>query len=193
MTVRGLVCLLLFLTTPAMAHQPVAGSGASYTLEAPFEVKDPEVSKAIFAKLEGQPHFYRIVSTAPFRFYAGVTVPKIGECPLVQRFSFDVLDAEQKLIVAADGEAFDWWPWYESFGKKWYWVGPEIGADFKSDRVFAAGTYFIRVFNADNAGRYVLAVGDVESFPVDVIVKTMIILPDINREFWDTVSCDGPQ
>ncbi len=193
MILRALVCVLLTLATPVMAHQPVVGAGASYSLEAPFEVEYPEISKAFFAKLEGQPHYYRIVSTTPFRFYAGITAPKIGDCPLEQRFSFDVLDAGLNRIVAADGEAFDWWPWYESFGKKWYWVGPEVGASFKSDRVFPAGTYYIRVFNAKNAGRYVLAVGDVESFPIDVIVKTMIMLPGINRDFWDSVSCDGQQ
>jgi hypothetical protein len=188
--IRFLVCVLLFLATPAVAHQPVVVAGTTYSLDAPFEVEQPEISKAFFAALEGQPHYYRIVSAAPFRFYAGVTVPKVDDCPLEQRFSFDVLDDGLNPIVAADGEAFDWWPWYESFGKKWYWVGPEVGAEFKSDRVFTAGTYYIRVFNADNAGRYVLAVGDVESFPIDVVIKTMIMLPGINRDFWDNVSCN---
>jgi len=190
---RVLACVLTILATPAAAHQPVVAAGASYPLDAPFEVEQPEISKAFFARLEGQPNYYRIVSSVPFRFYAGITVPKIGDCPLVQRFSFDVLDGDLNPIIAADGEAFDWWPWYESFGKKWYWVGPEIGADFKSDRVFAAGTYYIRVFNAENAGRYVQAVGDVESFPIDVIVKTMVVMPGINRDFWDNVSCEGEQ
>lgn len=193
MLLRVLACVLTILATPAAAHQPVVAAGASYPLDAPFEVEQPEISKAFFARLEGQPNYYRIVSSVPFRFYAGITVPKIGDCPLVQRFSFDVLDGDLNPIIAADGEAFDWWPWYESFGKKWYWVGPEIGADFKSDRVFAAGTYYIRVFNAENAGRYVLAVGDVESFPIDVIVKTMVVMPGINRDFWDNVSCEGEQ
>lgn len=193
MIVRVLVCALLLLVTPAMAHQPVVVAGATHSLEAPFEVEHPEISKAFFAKLEGQPDYYRIVSTAPFRFYAGITVPKIGDCPLKQRFSFDVFDSSLNRIAAGDGQAFAWWPWYESFGKKWYWVGPEVGSGFKSDRVFAAGTYYIRVFNAENAGRYVLAVGDVESFPIDVIAKTMIMMPGINRDFWDNVSCDGQQ
>ena len=41
---------------------------------------------------------------------------------------------------------------------KWYWVGPEYGADFKSTNVFEAGTYYLRVFNNDNSGNYVLAI-----------------------------------
>lgn len=42
----------------------------------------------------------------------------------------------------------------------------------------------VRVFNAENTGRYVLAIGDRESFPLDVIVRTMIMMPGINRDYW---------
>lgn len=177
------------MSIPALAHQPVLNDGKEYPVNAPFEITEPEISKAFYAELNGEPQYYRIVSDVPFRFYAGVTVPKIDGCPLTQQFSFHVLDATLQPIVAADGETFKWWPWFESFGKKWYWVGPEVGAEFKSNREFAAGTYLIRVFNAENRGRYVLAVGDIESFTPDVIAKTMIVLPGINRDFWDSVSC----
>jgi hypothetical protein len=184
------LAFLLAMSVPAIAHQPVVSEDAQYPSSAPYEVEEPEISKAFFGQLNGEPHFYRIVSDTPFRFYTGITVPKIDGCPLLERFSFDVLDRNLQPIVTADGETFEWWPWYESFGKKWYWVGPEVGADFKSDREFAAGTYFVRVFNAENAGRYVLAIGDIESFTPDVIVKTMFVIPGINRDFWDNVSCD---
>lgn len=191
MILRALICLLPLFATPVMAHQPVLNANGASSVTAPIEVEQPEISKAFFARLKGQPDYYRIVSATPFRFYAGITVPKIDGCPLEQRFSFDVLDGDLNRIVTADGERFHWWPWYESFGKKWYWVGPEVGVAFKSNRVFVAGTYYIRVFNADDTGRYVLAVGDVELFPLDVLVKTMTMMPGINREFWDNVSCDG--
>jgi hypothetical protein len=186
--IKTLVCLFA-ISLPALAHQPVLNEGKDYPVDAPFEITEPEISKAFYAELNGEPQYYRIVSEIPFRFYAGITVPKIDGCPLTQRFSFDVLDANLGAIVAAEGETFEWWPWFENFGKRWYWVGPEVGAEFKSDRKFAAGTYFIRVYNAENMGRYVLAVGDIESFPTDVIIKTMIVLPGINRNFWDNVTC----
>ena len=124
---------------------------------------------------------------------AGITVPKIDDCPLEKRFSFEVLDEDLKLILAADGETFDWWPWYEEFGQKWYWVGPEVGEDFKGNRQFAAGTYYIRVFNAANEGQYVLAIGDIESFPLDIIAGTIFSMPGINRDFWDSVTCAPTQ
>jgi hypothetical protein len=190
MNFRSFVVFLALLTTPALAHQPMLATEGPQTLDAPIEVKEPEISKAYFGQLTGRSAYYRIASDKPFRFYAGITVPKIDDCPLRTRFSFDVLDANQKLIETADGEQFEWWPWFEDFGKKWYWVGPEIGAEFKSTRELPSGTYYIRVFNADSRGRYVLAIGDVESFTPDVIVKTMIILPSINRDFWDNVTCE---
>ena len=187
---RAIACWMLLSIAPAIAHQPVVNSEAS-SISAPFEVTEPEVSKAIFAQLKGEAQYYRITSDVPFRFYAGITVPKIDGCPLDRRFSVDVLDKDLKLIVAADGERFDWWPWYESFGRKWYWVGPEIGSHFKSNRQLDAGTYYLRVFNAEQSGRYVLAIGDIESFPIDVIARTLVQMPGINHEFWDTVTCKG--
>ena len=170
---------------------PAGVNSEASSISAPFEVTEPEVSKAIFAQLKGEAQYYRITSDVPFRFYAGITVPKIDGCPLDRRFSVDVLDKDLKLIVAADGERFDWWPWYESFGRKWYWVGPEIGSHFKSNRQLDAGTYYLRVFNAEQSGRYVLAIGDIESFPIDVIARTLVQMPGINHDFWDTVTCKG--
>ena len=99
------------------------------------------------------------------------------------------LDSDFELIKKKDGENFNWWPWYEKHGEKWYWIGPEIGEKFKSNRVFNKGTYYIRVYNQTNTGQYVLAVGDIESFPISVIVKMLFTLPSINSAFWDEIPC----
>ena len=139
--------------------------------------------------MKGEPHYYRIDSNTKFKFYAGITTPKIDNCPLTKKFSFDVLDSDFELIKKKDGEKFNWWAWYEKHGEKWYWIGPEIGEKFKSNRDYNKGTYYIRVFNQNNTGQYVLAVGDIESFPISVIIKMMFTLPSINSAFWDDVSC----
>ena len=125
-----------------------------------------------------------------FDFYAGLTVPKIDDCADFPRFSFAVLDQDFHLIQELDGQNFQWWEWYEPYGKKWYWVGPEYGEDFKSTKIFDAGTYYIKVYNKDNKGNYVLAVGDIEKFTPLVIAKTIITLPRINRKFWNKRNCD---
>jgi hypothetical protein len=180
----------IWLAVPiAYAHQPLLNEGTTFPLDAPYEIEEPEISKAIFGELAGEAHYYRIRSDVEFRFYAGVTAPKIDDCPLVTTFSFDVLDGAQNALFVADGETFEWWPWYEEFGRKWYWVGPEIGEEFKANQTLPAGTYYIRVHNAQNAGKYVLAIGDIESFPLGVIARTVFTMPTINALFWDDSDC----
>ena len=180
--------LLIIVIKSSEAHQPVLNSEKSNS-EEPYIIDEPEVSKAIFAELKGEPHYYRIESKTKFKFYAGITTPKIDNCPLTKKFSFDVLDSDLKLIKKEDGEKFNWWAWYEKHGEKWYWIGPEIGEKFKSNREYNKGTYYIRVYNQNNTGQYVLAVGDIESFPISVIIKMLFTLPSINSAFWDDVSC----
>ena len=189
------ICTLLLITLSiligfksAEAHQPVLNSEKSNS-EEPYIIDEPEVSKAIFAELKGEPHYYRIDSKTKFKFYAGITTPKIDNCPLTKKFSFDVLDSDLEIIKKKDGEKFNWWAWYEKHGEKWYWIGPEVGEKFKSNSEYNKGTYYIRVYNQNNTGQYVLAVGDIESFPISVIIKMLFTLPSINSAFWDDITC----
>ena len=171
------------------AHQPVLNSESKHNAKSPYIIEEPEISKAIFSELKGEPHYYRIDSDSRFEFYAGITVPKIDNCPISKKFSFEVLDADFGLIERKDGENFNWWPWYEKHGENWYWIGPEIGEKFKSNRFYKEGTYYIRVYNETNSGQYVLAVGETESFPFTVIVRMLFTMPKINSAFWDNVEC----
>ena len=180
----------LFQISLSFAHQPVLNIDVEISKSKPYIIEEPEVSKAIYSSLNGSDHFYRISSDKPFNFYAGLTVPKIDQCDDFVRFSFDVLDQDFNKIQEFNGQKFQWWEWYEPYGKKWYWVGPEYGKDFKSTQVFSIGTYYIRVYNKNNKGNYVLAVGDIEKFTPLVIAKTIIILPKINKKFWDKSNCN---
>ena len=155
----------------------------------PFIIEQPEISKAIFSELKGGAHYYKIESDSSFKFYAGITVPKINDCPLLNRFSFEVLDEKFNIIESKDGENFNWWAWYEKHGENWYWIGPEIGENFKSNRIYKSGTYYIRVYNKSKTGKYVLAVGDIESFPFTVILRMIFTMPKINSYYWDNVNC----
>ncbi|MDP6587289.1 MAG: hypothetical protein QF535_21760 [Anaerolineales bacterium] len=175
----------------AIAHQPIFAIDGIHSRDQPFEIEQPEVSKAIYSELTGEPHFYRITSNKRFNFYAGLTKPKLDNCPVGYTFSLDVLAENFNIITNVDGGNFEWWPWYESFGRKWYWVGPEVGANFRHTRALAAGTYYIRVYNLLNRGHYVLAVGDIESFPVGVMTRMLRDLPKINRKFWKEAKCSS--
>ena len=74
-------------------------------------------------------------------------------------------------------------------GKKWYWVGPQIGADFKSTDQYSAGTYYIKVYNKDNKGKYVLAVGDDERFGIGTMLKLRGIMKETSEIFWESEGC----
>ena len=95
--------LLIIVIKSSEAHQPVLNSEKSNS-EKPYIIDEPEVSKAIFAELKGEPHYYRIDSKTKFKFYAGITTPKIDNCPLTKKFSFDVLDSDFKLIKKKMGK-----------------------------------------------------------------------------------------
>ncbi len=181
--------LLLLLFTHAYAHKPVLNKNSTYPPDAPYEIENPEISKAIYSTLSGNPHYYRIQSDVNFDFYAGILAAKIGECALESKFSFEVLDSEFHRIDLADGENFEWIPWYEEYGKQWYWNGPEIGENFLSDRVYKPGTYYIKVFNETNTGQYIMAVGDIEKFSFTDIVGLLFSMGDIENEFWDPSLC----
>ncbi len=106
--------LLLIFCSQIQAHKPVLNENSSYPSDAPYEIEDTEISKAIYSTLSGDPHYYRIQSEEDFDFYSGILAAKIGDCPLESKFSFAVLDSDFHLIYLADGENFKWTPGMKS-------------------------------------------------------------------------------
>lgn len=179
---------LTLLAAPAVAHVPVIDTNAK-TAQSPYLIDDAEHSRAIYAILDGDADYYRIDEAEPFDFYVGLTAPKLEACDLQETFSFEVMNTEMEVIDNRDGTDFNWWPWFEKFGKQWYWVGPEIGEDFASTTVYPAGSYYIRVFNDENQGKYVLAIGDVETFGLGTLLKLRGTIRQIEAVFWDERDC----
>ena len=56
------------IAMPATSHQPVLAIGEPHAQEQPFEIEEPEISKAIYSKLDGSPNFYRVMSDKSFIF-----------------------------------------------------------------------------------------------------------------------------
>jgi len=185
-----LLVMAVFGAAPALAHAPMRDEGLyPLTREAPFPIVEPEISKVYYMELTGAPHWFRIDSPEPFRFYAGLLQPKLDGCPMSRTFSLDVLNAAGERIDGRDGATSTWQAFYERVGRDWYWRGPEIGKDNRSTRTYAAGIYYLRVFNAGNRGRYVLAVGDREWFHLRDLIGLPGMLRWMNREFWDPAGC----
>ena len=162
---RLLLFILFLFSLPLHAHQPKL-INYSPTIDNPHVVIFPEISKAYYSKLTGQPHYYIINSEDDFLFYTSILSPKINEEP--SRFSLEVLDGDQNIVYKVDGSNFDWTAWYEPYARDWYWKGPEIGVEsgkeFQTSFTIDAGTYYIKVFNESNTGHYSLAVGEAEFF-----------------------------
>ena len=162
---RLLLFILFLFSMPVHAHQPKLINYSS-TIDSPHKVFFPEISKAYYSKLTGQPHYYVINSEDDFLFYTSILSPKINEEP--SRFSLEVLDGDQNIVYKVDGSNFEWTAWYEPYARDWYWKGPEIGVEsgkeFQTSFTIDAGTYYIKVFNESNTGHYSLAVGEAEFF-----------------------------
>ena len=69
------------------AHQPVLNDLNPVSFNDPYLIKKPEISKAIYSTLQGKPHLYKISSDVNFKFYVGITVPKIESCSNFKKFS----------------------------------------------------------------------------------------------------------
>ena len=173
-----LVILFSINFTFTFAHQPKLIKYSPSSNE-PHDVIDPEISKAYYGKLSGEPHYYKIKSDTEFSFYAGISIPKIDDN--IKWISLEVLDENNNLIYSEDGKEYDWKSWYEPYARDWYWIGPQIGThndrEFKESLKVEAGTYLIKVFNDDNVGSYSLAVGDKEFFGANMLEKISIWTP----------------
>ena len=169
-----IIALLFFFVPCAFAHQPRLVENEDYIV-----VQNPEISQAFYAELKGKPQTYEINSDKDFVLYANILVPDISG--IEKNVSFEIYKTEAKkndlLLRRLDGENFEWTSYYEEFAGDNYFKGPE----FKEDVV--SGKYLIKVSSPDNLGKYVLAIGDIESFTPKETLKTIKDLPKLKKYF----------
>lgn len=169
-----LLVIFLSLIISVIAHQPrIVNSDGTNIIE-------PEISKAYYSNLDREPHYYYLNSDQEFNVYINVLIPGTE---LTHKVSAE-LSRNNEIIYFLDGENHDWEFFYEEFGKDYYLKGPEIGEDFKSTEMLPAGNYVIKVFNSNNEGKYVLAVGDIEKFPLSEILSAAVTVPYLKISFF---------
>lgn len=113
---------LLLVPTVALAHQP------RITESRQTIVPDPEISKAYYGKLSGEPDVYVIEASEPFDLYVNILVPDIeGQKKDVSAAVIKDGNTEAPLAVLG-GVNFEWEQFYEPFGVDRYWMGPEYKA-----------------------------------------------------------------
>jgi hypothetical protein len=169
-TVLALVALS-FIALPAWAHQPRLVEGSSNVVE----IDEPEISKAYYAELQGEPDRYVIRSNEPFELYVGLTVPDIEGAET--DFVVAVVGGEM-FDVRLDGAEHEWTPFYEEFAGDDYLNGPEFRQEV------GAGEYWVTVSSPDNEGKYVLATGDVEYFGTTEGLDALAVIPELKADYF---------
>jgi hypothetical protein len=172
------ILLILFLSICAVsAHQPRLEVGINSSMNNPIVVQNPEVSQAFYGDLNGQPDYYKITSDKPFKLYVNLLVP---QSPGISGdfVSAQITDSSGKAIALLDGTKSNWTPMFEEFGGDYYLQGPEFVQNVN------AGTYYIKVFNANNSGKYSLVIGNIESFPPDESLKALVLIPLLKEQIF---------
>ncbi len=172
---RGMLLLfvLVILSSFAIAHQPRIVTDAP--LDNPVIVENPEVSKAYYGELKGIEHNYKIESSKEFLFYINILAPDVKDA----RTDFIVEAMSPEVNVALlKGWDYDWTKFYDDFAGDDYLMGPMF------EKTLKPGVYYVKVYNAQNAGKYSLTIGKKESFPPMEIARTLFTLPKIKKEFF---------
>lgn len=177
----GLIAfILVFLiasVSTVCAHQPRLDISFNASYENPIVVKNPEVSQVFYGELKGKPNYYQIKSDVPFKFYLNLLVPSSPGMP-GDFISAEVLDSSGNTILFINGTNSTWEPYFEEFGGDNYLKGPDARADLP------AGTYYVKVFNSKNQGKYSIAVGEIESFPLDESLTALVTIPLLKEQFF---------
>jgi len=164
-----------FLPAVTSAHQP------RIVTDSPTVVIDPEVSKAYYGTLRGEPAVFTINADKPFALYVGVLVPDIaGQKKDVSA----VILKDGKELAVLEGAGFEWKQFFEPFGHDTYFEGPEYKAQAE------AGAYEIRVWSSNNDSKYSLAIGEIEAFDFKETVNALTLIPQLKKDFFNKSPID---
>jgi len=169
----GLVC-----PNEVFAHQP----RIIYNQSGNIQVVNAELSQAFYDELKGAPRDYFIESNKEFNLYLNLLVP--SQANITGRYSADVFNAQGDKIYSLDGDSIEWKSFFEEFGRDYYLKGPELDVNVP------AGKYKIEVYSKEvapqkaNEGKYVLAVGEVESFDIMSTLNVYWQIPLLKVQFF---------
>jgi hypothetical protein len=173
----SIFAFILIMPIISFAHQPRIPT-SNETI-----ITDPEISKAYYAKLESEPHVYTISSDKAFDLYANILVPDIKDqkkdvnLALIKKNNQNS-ESDELLTVFDEGNN-NWEKFFEPFGYDSYWKGAEYRKNVPT------GNYEIRIWSSNNDSKYVLAVGEKESFPLKETLRTVKLVPQIKKDFFN--------
>ena len=164
------IFLFLFSFPFISSHQPriVYDKASIYEI-----VSNPEISQAFYGELKGTSNYYIIDSSSNFTLYLNILSPNIEGAR--KDFLFKIFSNSGNYTI----NGTDWIAFYEEFGGDNYLKGPEF------EKNVSAGIYVVEVTNPGNEGRYTLAIGKIESFPLGESVKSVFSIIRIKHEFFN--------
>ncbi|MFA7298406.1 MAG: hypothetical protein WC010_02050 [Candidatus Absconditabacterales bacterium] len=170
-----LLIFSLLLIGVTFAHQP------RLVFDQPvgqiIHIQNPEVSQAFYGVLSGQDDIYQIISDTGFLLYVNIVVPKIYGSRT--DFTVDIIEGNNIVYTRLDGKAFVWTDFFEPFAGDTYLQGPSL------EKQVGSGIYIIRVANPAYQGKYSLAIGKLESFPLNETIHTYKVLPELKTVFFE--------
>jgi hypothetical protein len=176
-----LFAALLLILPAAQAHQPRLVMGKDIHEEkTAYPVVNPQISKAFYGELTGKPDYYKFTIQDTTDVYFGILVPDVtgDDRTAMSMEVYFYHDSSKTQVILFEGARAEWKLMYEDFGGDWYIMGPQEKLNL------TAGTYYIKVFNQQNLGKYSLAVGDMESFPPLEMLNAYMTLPLVKQQFF---------
>ncbi len=160
----------------AEAHNPRLVYNFDALPEKPIIINNPDISQAFYGRLKGWEEYYQLTVTTSTDFYWQTLVPAVKD--ITKDISADLINKESEQKVASlKASESEWKSYYEEFAGNNYFAGPT------STITLDPGTYLIKVYNENNEGKYVLVVGQKESFAPKEIIGTIVNLPALKTYF----------
>ncbi len=140
------------------------------------QISNPEVSQAFYGILSWQEDVYQITSESGFFLYLSIVVPEmIGNRT---DFTVDIIEGSSATYTRLDGKRYIRTGFYEKFAGDNYLQWPTF------EKEVGPGTYTIRITNPNNLWKYSLAIGKIESFPLNETIHTYKVLPTLKTVFF---------
>lgn len=155
---KFLFFLILVFPVALFAHKPFVVEFAAY--KDIYPVSEPEVSQAFYGNLTGFPHRYEFTLNENQPVFMQVLVPDIEG---VENNRSGVLvrkkdDGTVTIVGRMNASDASWETVYEPFGGDSY----RDGATYESE--LPAGDYLVEISTAENLGKYVFVIGELEDF-----------------------------
>lgn len=139
-------------------------------------VEKPEISQAFYGNLSGQEDLYEINADESFLMYVNIVVPNLPGYRT--DYTVEIIESNYEIYTRLEGKSFEWEKFFERFAGDDYLRWPSWEQQVKP------GKYTIKVSNPGNQGKYSLAIGKIESFPLGEMINTYRDMPALKMQFF---------